>query len=89
MLPAIGRRDEEAEKESGEETAEMGGHADARSHQVESQLQEHDDEDVSQTLSGERSVTMAEEKAGPCPDDAHDATGSADELHRPEQSQFR
>ena len=89
MLPAIGRRHQQAEKESGEEATEMSGHADARSDNVEGQLQEHDDEDVSQTLSGQRSVAMTEEKTDPCADDAHNATGGTDELHRFEQSQFR
>ena len=67
----------------------MGGHADARSDDVEGQLQEHDDKDVSQTLPGQRSVAMTEEKTDPCADDTHDATGGPDELHRLKQSQFR
>jgi hypothetical protein len=79
-------RNKKAEEESGEEAAEVSGHADSRSDDIEGQLKKDYDKDVAQALSSAGKVTVAKEKAGPGSDHAHDTAGGTDELHRIEQS---
>jgi len=72
---------QKAKEESGEKAAEVCRTADFPCNEVEGDLQKDDDNDIAKPLAGERSVAVAQEKTGPCPGDAHNATGGTDELH--------
>jgi hypothetical protein len=87
LLAIFGQQ--QAEEKSGNEAPEMGRHTDARRDEVEGQLQKNDNNDVSQTLPGEGSVTVAKKNAGPRSNHTHDATRGTDELYRLQQSKFR
>ena len=77
-----------SEEKTGHKAPEMSGHTDVWSHEIESDLHYHNDNDVSQSLLCQRRVPVKEKKSSPCADDAHDTARGSDEFQRREQVQF-
>ena len=78
-----------SEEKTGHKAPKMSGHTDVWSHEIESDLHYHNDNDVSQPLPRERRVPVAQKKSSPCSYDAHNTARGSDEFQRRQQAQFR
>jgi hypothetical protein len=76
-------------KEAGDQSAQMGCHADLWSREIEHSLNRDDHRDVYQALFRVGRVPVSNQKSRPCADDSHDASGRTNELSHLYETDYR